>query len=28
VNQVLDKARTDGTYDDLYEKWFGQKPSA
>ncbi len=28
VNQVLDKAKTDGTYDDLYEKWFGQKPSA
>jgi polar amino acid transport system substrate-binding protein len=28
VNQVLDKARTDGTYDSLYEKWFGQKPSS
>jgi polar amino acid transport system substrate-binding protein len=28
VNQVLDKAKTDGTYDSLYEKWFGQKPSS
>jgi polar amino acid transport system substrate-binding protein len=28
VNQVLDKAKSDGTYDSLYEKWFGQKPSS
>jgi polar amino acid transport system substrate-binding protein len=28
VNQVLDKAKADGTYDTLYEKWFGQKPSS
>jgi polar amino acid transport system substrate-binding protein len=28
VNQVLTKARTDGTYDSLYKKWFGQKPSS
>jgi ABC-type amino acid transport substrate-binding protein len=25
---VLDKAKSDGTYDSLYEKWFGQKPSS
>jgi polar amino acid transport system substrate-binding protein len=28
VNQVLDKAKSDGTYDTLYQKWFGQKPSS
>jgi polar amino acid transport system substrate-binding protein len=28
VNEVLDTAKSDGTYDSLYEKWFGQKPSA
>ena len=27
VNSVLDKAKADGTYDKLYEKWFGQKPT-
>jgi polar amino acid transport system substrate-binding protein len=26
VNDVLRKARQDGTYDRLYEKWFGTKP--
>jgi polar amino acid transport system substrate-binding protein len=26
VNEVLAKARRDGTYDRLYEKWFGTKP--
>ena len=26
VNQVLKKARADGTYDRLYKKWFGQAP--
>lgn len=27
VNQVLEKFFEDGTYDELYEKWFGQKPT-
>jgi len=27
VNEVLDKARQDGTYDKIYEKWIGRKPS-
>jgi polar amino acid transport system substrate-binding protein len=26
VNEVITKARADGTYDRLYEKWFGTKP--
>jgi polar amino acid transport system substrate-binding protein len=26
VNEVIQKAKRDGTYDELYEKWFGQKP--
>ena len=26
VNEVLAQARRDGTYDRLYEKWFGTKP--
>jgi len=26
VNDVLAQARSDGTYDRLYEKWFGTKP--
>jgi polar amino acid transport system substrate-binding protein len=28
VNEVIQQAKTDGTYDRLYEKWFGQKPDA
>ncbi len=28
VNEVLDKARTDGTYDKIYEKWIGTKPAS
>jgi polar amino acid transport system substrate-binding protein len=27
VNQVLEDARADGTYDEIYEKWFGSAPS-
>jgi polar amino acid transport system substrate-binding protein len=27
TNAVLQKAKSDGTYDKLYEKWFGTKPS-
>jgi len=27
ANAVLEKAKSDGTYDKLYEKWFGTKPS-
>jgi polar amino acid transport system substrate-binding protein len=26
VDQVIEQARADGTYDRLYEKWFGTKP--
>ena len=26
VNEVLAQAKSDGTYDRLYEKWFGTKP--
>lgn len=26
VDQVIERARSDGTYDRLYEKWFGTKP--
>jgi polar amino acid transport system substrate-binding protein len=26
VDQVIEQARTDGTYDRIYEKWFGAKP--
>jgi len=26
VDAVIEKARADGTYDRLYEKWFGTKP--
>ena len=26
VNEVIAKARSDGTYDRLYEKWFGTRP--
>jgi len=28
LNQGLQKAKTDGKYDELYEKYFGEKPSA
>jgi polar amino acid transport system substrate-binding protein len=28
VNDVISKAKADGTYDRLYEKWFGTKPPA
>lgn len=28
VNDVLAKAKQDGTYDQLYEKWFGAKPQS
>ena len=27
VNAVIEQAKSDGTYDELYEKWFGQKPN-
>jgi polar amino acid transport system substrate-binding protein len=26
VDEVIEQAKADGTYDRLYEKWFGQKP--
>jgi polar amino acid transport system substrate-binding protein len=26
VDEVIEEAKADGTYDRLYEKWFGQKP--
>jgi len=26
VNDAIEQARADGTYDKLYEKWFGAKP--
>ena len=26
VDQVIEQAKTDGTYDRIYEKWFGAKP--
>ncbi len=28
VNEVLRKAKEDGTYDEIYQKWFGTKPGA
>ncbi|WP_320068817.1 basic amino acid ABC transporter substrate-binding protein [Micromonospora sp. RTGN7] len=28
INEVLAKAKQDGTYDTLYEKWIGKRPSA
>lgn len=28
INEVLDKAKADGTYDQIYEKWFGRKPAS
>ena len=26
VNDVIKQAKADGTYDRIYEKWFGAKP--
>jgi ABC-type amino acid transport substrate-binding protein len=26
VNRVIERAKSDGTYARLYEKWFGAKP--
>ncbi|HEY8415995.1 MAG TPA: transporter substrate-binding domain-containing protein [Thermaerobacter sp.] len=26
VQQALDELKADGTYDQIYEKWFGKKP--
>ncbi|SFP82289.1 polar amino acid transport system substrate-binding protein [Amycolatopsis arida] len=28
INEVLAKAKSDGTYDQIYEKWFGKKPES
>jgi polar amino acid transport system substrate-binding protein len=28
VNEVLDRAKEDGTYDKIYEKWFGAAPAS
>ncbi|SFA78943.1 amino acid ABC transporter substrate-binding protein, PAAT family [Amycolatopsis marina] len=28
INEVLAKAKSDGTYDQIYEKWFGTKPES
>lgn len=28
INQVLEDAREDGRYDEIYEKWFGESPSS
>jgi polar amino acid transport system substrate-binding protein len=28
INDVIAKARQDGTYDTIYEKWIGKKPNA
>jgi polar amino acid transport system substrate-binding protein len=28
VNQVLEDARADGTYDEIYKKWFGDAPAS
>ena len=28
VNEALTASRTDGTYDEIYEKWFGKAPGA
>ena len=28
VNDVLKKAKSDGEYDKIYEKWFGKKPTS
>jgi polar amino acid transport system substrate-binding protein len=28
INEVLADAREDGTYDEIYEKWFGKTPGS
>lgn len=28
INEVLKRAKQDGTYDKLYQKWIGQKPAS
>lgn len=28
VNQVIEESKSDGSYDDIYETWFGQAPDA
>ena len=28
VNETLDRIREDGTYDEIYQEWFGQTPSS
>jgi polar amino acid transport system substrate-binding protein len=28
INEALAAARTDGTYDKIYEKWIGAKPTS
>ncbi|EIF01123.1 transporter substrate-binding domain-containing protein [Saccharomonospora glauca] len=28
INEVLDAAKQDGRYDEIYEKWFGKKPES
>ena len=28
VNQVITAAKSDGTYNTIYEKWFGTKPAS
>ncbi|MFC4005395.1 transporter substrate-binding domain-containing protein [Prauserella oleivorans] len=28
INEVIDRAKQDGTYDRIYEKWFGKKPQS
>jgi polar amino acid transport system substrate-binding protein len=26
VNQILEDAKADGTYDEIFKKWFGEAP--
>ena len=28
INEALAEAKKDGTYDKIYEKWIGKRPSA